>query len=94
MQAAGAGGEALRATEAVMASEGRVPTRYRGPRGQDAPSTWRGNRWREGSQRYANRGGDPVRNAAYAAAAHAAKMKGKGKGKGKGSGGKNKSSGS
>ncbi len=84
LQAADARGEALMRTESVMAVEGSIPWRERGPRGQDAPSTWRGQKWREGSQRYASRGGDPVKNAAFAAAAHAARLKGrKGKGENK-----------
>lgn len=44
-------------TESAMALQNNIKWRHRGPRDQDAPSTWRGQYWREGSKRYANRGG-------------------------------------
>ena len=90
--------KAYASAEATFAHEGQIRWQDRGPRGDDAPEHWRGQKRRPGG-RYANRGGDPERNAWYAAKAAAAKAKAKGKGKdkcgtGKGSkskDGKNKS---
>ena len=67
--------------EAQFASEFDIRWQDRGPRGSDAPSTWKGQRWREGSGRYGNRGGNPEKNKWYA---EQAKLKAKGKGKSKG----------
>lgn len=73
---------AYSAAESQLAYEHRIRWQDRGPRGDSAPSEWRGQKWRAGSQRYANRGGDPQRNAWYAAQAKA-KAKGKSKGNSK-----------
>ena len=43
--------------EAAVAEQGNIKWRERGPRGPDKPQEWRGQQWRESSQRYANRGG-------------------------------------
>jgi hypothetical protein len=69
--------EAYEATEHALAGEFAIPWQDRGPRGPDAPATWKNQRWREGTQRYGNRGGDPVKNAYYAERARA-KAAGKG----------------
>lgn len=60
--------------EARGAREHEVKWRNRGPRGENAPSVWRGQRWREGSARYSSRGG--ARQAEFAALF---RKKGKGK---------------
>ena len=90
--------KAYASAETTFAHEGQIRWQDRGPRGDDAPERWKGQK-RRPNGRYANRGGDPERNAWYAAKAAAAKAKAKGKGKdkcgtGKGSkskDGKNKS---
>ena len=70
--------EAYDATEHALAGEFAIPWQDRGPRGPDAPATWKNQRWREGSQRYGNRGGNPAKNAFFAERARA-KAAGKGK---------------
>ena len=69
--------EAYDATEHALAGEFAIGWQDRGPRGPDAPATWKNQRWREGTQRYGNRGGDPAKNAYYAERARA-KAAGKG----------------
>lgn len=71
---------ACNVAEAQFASEFDIRWQDRGPRGSDAPSSWKGQKWREGSGRYANRGGNPEKNKWYA---EQAKLKAKGKGKSK-----------
>ena len=66
--------------EAQFASEFDIRWQDRGPRGSDAPSSWRGQSWRESSGRYGNRGGNPEKNKWYA---EQARLKAKGKGKSK-----------
>ena len=68
--------------EADFAAENLVRWQDRGPRGDGRPTVWRGQNWRAGSARYANRGGQ--RRAEFAAY-FAAKAKAKGKGQSKGS---------
>ena len=69
--------------ESTLAQEGNIHWYDRGPRGEDAPEFWRGQK-RRASGRYSTRGGDPAKNAWYAEKARA-KSKGKAKGsKGKG----------
>ena len=83
--------KAYASAEATFAHEGQIRWQDRGPRGDDAPERWKGQK-RRPNGRYANRGGDPERNAWYVAKA-AAKAKAKGKGKdkcGKGKGSKSK----
>ena len=69
--------EAYEATEHALAGEFAIGWQDRGPRGPDAPATWKNQRWREGTQRYGNRGGDPAKNAYFAERARA-KAAGKG----------------
>ena len=63
--------------EQELAQRSGVRWQDRGPPGPDleGPETWRGQRWREGSQRFSNRGGQ---HREYYAAKY-----GKGKGQGK-----------
>ena len=53
----GAAAIAYTVSEARTAKEAGVKWRDRGPRGENAPSVWRGQRWRENSSRYSSRGG-------------------------------------
>ena len=81
--------------ERVLAESFGLTWRERGPPGGPTPEmpTWRGQHWREGSGRWANRGGrnrDWYR--AYYAGAHSTKGK-DGNGKGHGGKGKGKASG-
>lgn len=69
---------AYMAAENQIAREQNVKWRDRGPRGEDAPAVFKGQRWRANSQRYANRGG--TRQAEFAV--HFASQKAK-KGGGK-----------
>ena len=75
-------------SEWTLAKEGDVHWYDRGPRGEDAPEFWRGQK-RRASGRYSTRGGDPDKNAWYAEKARA---KSKGKDGSKGSKGKAKGS--
>ena len=76
-------------SESTLAKEGDIHWYDRGPRGEDAPEFWRGQK-RRASGRYSTRGGDPVKNAWHAEKARA-KCKGKDGSKGsKGSKGKAK----
>ena len=43
--------------EASMARQNNIKWRDRGPRGPDAPMIFKGQKWREGSQRFSSRGG-------------------------------------
>ena len=68
------------AAEADVAHELGVPWSERGPVGPDqgGPSTWRGQRFRHGTQRWGNRGG---KYREYYKLLYSGKGKGKGKGK-------------
>lgn len=81
--------QAYNAAEGVLAAQYSVPWQERGPRGPQAPQTWRGQQWRQGSQRYSTRGGNPEKNAFFAEQAKkrkaAQQLKGKSKGKSAGS---------
>jgi hypothetical protein len=80
--------QAYNAAEGVLAAQYSVPWQERGPRGPQAPQTWRGQQWRQGSQRYSTRGGNPEKNAFFAEQAKkrkAAQLKGSSKGKSAGS---------
>ncbi len=70
------------ASEAAAAKYHSVPWDMRGPAGpkQGGPSTWMGQRWREGSQRFANRGGQ--RREDFAAYYASLRRQSKGEGKG------------
>jgi len=83
-----AAAQAYGQVESAFAAEHGIRWQDRGPRDQDAPDTWRGQRWRPGSQRYSSRGGDPGKNAFFAA--QAAKARAKAKATGKGTTGKDK----
>lgn len=84
--------DAYWAAEHALATEYRTRWQDRGPRGSDAPTVWRNQLWRAGSQRYGNRGGNPAKNAFFAEQARKkgeeakAKSKDKGKSKGKSQG--------
>ena len=83
--------------EASMARQNSIKWRDRGPRGPDAPMFFKGQKWREGSQRFSSRGGknrdwyaaqppsffrnQPGAGSSSASSSHAG---GKGKGKDKG----------
>ena len=73
--------------EQALAKASGVPWRERGPPGppEEGPEVWRGQKFRQGSNRYANRGG---KQRAYFAAKY-----GGSKGGGKGGGGKGKGGG-
>lgn len=81
--------QAYDAAEGVLAAQYSVPWQERGPRGPQAPQTWRGQQWRQGSQRYSTRGGNPEKNAFFAEQAKkrkaAQQLKGKSQGKSSGS---------
>ena len=70
--------------EHKLASDFGARWQDRGPRGDSAPSTWRGQPWRQSGNRYGNRGGNADRNRFFAEQARKAKDKGKGKDHGKG----------
>ena len=77
--------------ESTLAQEGMIHWYDRGPRGEDAPEFWRGQK-RRASGRYSTRGGNPEKNAWYAEKAMAkSKRKDRSKGnKGKAKGSKDK----
>jgi len=77
---------AYMATETQVAKEHSIKWRDRGPRGEDAPQYFKGQKKRESSGRYSTRGG--TRQAEFAA------VYAKGKGKGKKGGGKDSKGGS
>ena len=84
---------AYSAAEAQIAREYGTRWQDRGPRGDTAPMTWRGQQWRQNSGRYGTRGGDPERNRFFAEQATKRKQreegkqdKGRGKSKVKGKG--------
>jgi len=65
--------EAYDAVEHSLAREHHVRWQDRGPRGENAPQVWHGQRWRNqlhsekgGTGRFGNRGGDPAKNAYFA----------------------------
>lgn len=69
--------------EASSAWENKVRWQDRGPRGNGQPTVWRGQKWRAGSNRYSNRGGQ--RKSEFAVYFAKAKPKAKAKGQSKGS---------
>ena len=93
--------KAYDAAEHALAHEHHVRWQDRGPRGENAPLVWHGQKWRNqfesekgGTGRFGNRGGDPAKNAWHAEQARKRKASEQQKGKsGKGAS-KDKRSGS